>query len=481
MATIQTVALPTFPLDRFEPVIGAARVARFKAIGEQGKEKFAGRVIWNVNSTATGGGVAELLHGLLPYARGAGVDARWLVIEGDPEFFAITKRIHNGLHGLIMPERPPGKKEHSHYREVSRRNAEALCEIISPGDMVILHDPQTAGLVSALMAHGALVLWRCHIGHDDHKGVIVETWEFLRPYVEGAHAFVFSRGAYAPPWIDQTRTHTVAPSIDPFSAKNQSLDQETVHAILGRIGLLESGASNGRAVFTRKDGTEGTVTRRADILTEGQMPGVDTPLVVQVSRWDRLKDMQGVMNGFAQHIDGVSDAHLALVGPDISGVKDDPEGADVLEECRAAWRALPETMRRRIHLVTLPMEDLEENGAMVNAIQRFAKVVVQKSLYEGFGLTVTEAMWKGRAIIASRVGGIQDQIVSGKHGLLVDDPKDLALFGEALRRLLTDAPYAEQLGHNAHRRAIANFLGVRQLAQYVGIFGDLLGKPKPVH
>lgn len=481
MATLQTVALSSFPIDRLEPAIGATRVAKFKEIGDLAKEKFAGRVIWNVNSTATGGGVAELLYGLLPYARGAGVDARWLVIEGDPEFFAITKRIHNGLHGLVMPERPPGKKEHPHYREVARRNAEALCEMISPGDMVILHDPQTAGLVSALVAHGALVLWRCHIGHDDYEGVIDETWEFLRPYVGDAHAFVFSRGTYAPPWIDQARTHTVAPSIDPFSAKNQALDQRSVCAILGRIGLLDPGASNGRAVFTRQDGTEGTVTRRAEILTEGQMPGENTPLVVQVSRWDRLKDMPGVMNGFAQHIDGVSDAHLAVVGPDISGVKDDPEGAEVLEECRAAWRALPDDKRRRVHMVSLPMDDLEENGVMVNAIQRFAKVVVQKSLHEGFGLTVTEAMWKGRAIIASRVGGIQDQIVSGKHGILLDDPEDLAVFGEALRRLLTDAPYARQLGHNARHRALAHFVVVRQLAQYVDIFGDLLDKTSSAH
>ncbi|MFQ5457248.1 MAG: glycosyltransferase [Myxococcota bacterium] len=473
MAALKTVQLPAFPLDRFEPAIGAQRLARFKEIGEIARKKFAGRAVWNVNSTATGGGVAEILHGLLPYARGSGVDARWVVIEGDAEFFAITKRIHNGLHGLTVPEGPPGNKDRPHYEAIMKKNAEKLCQIISPGHMVILHDPQTAGLVSSLVQHGALVLWRCHIGHDDHEGVIDETWEFLRPYVKDAHGYVFSRGAYAPPWIDAARTSTVAPSIDPFSAKNQAMNRSTVLAIVRQTGLVEDGKGIGSPVFCRQDGTLGTITRRAEIMSDGHMPRSNTPLVVQVSRWDRLKDMLGVMEGFTAHVNGVSDAHLALVGPDISGVKDDPEGAEVLDECQAAWRALPDAKRGRVHLVSLPMDDLEENGAMVNAIQRFAHVVVQKSLYEGFGLTVTEAMWKGRAIVASQVGGIQDQIVNGKHGLLVGDPEDLDQFGALLRRLLTDSALAQRLGRNARRRAIAKFLGVRQLAQYVEIFSNI--------
>jgi trehalose synthase len=461
------------PLDRYESAIGEARTQRLREMATLARRTLAKRVIWNVNSTATGGGVAEILHALLPYARGAGIDARWVVVEGDSEFFAITKRIHNRLHGVTVPGEKLGEKEHAHYAAVLEENASRFRELVQPRDIVILHDPQTAGLVGPLRRAGATVIWRCHIGHEAHRGVVARTWEFLRRYVEDAHAFIFSRKAYAPPWIDARQLHIMAPSIDPFSAKNHPMSRATVHAIIRQAGLLNTSASNGIPSFSRWDGTQGTVVRRAEIVSEGQRPVLDTPLVVQVSRWDRLKDMMGVMRGFAQHIDGIPDVHLALVGPDVRGVQDDPEGEEVLDECLAVWRKLPESKRRRIHLVSLPMEDIEENAAIVNAIQRHAAIVVQKSLHEGFGLTVTEAMWKGRPILASRVGGIQDQIVDGTHGLLVADPNDLKSFGHALRRLLKDRPLAKRLGRNAQRRALSRYLGARQLIQYVELFAKI--------
>ncbi len=473
MSPLTLVEVPMLPLDRFESAIGEARTRRLREVAEQARHMLAKRVIWNVNSTATGGGVAEILHALLPYARGAGVDARWVVIEGNSEFFAITKRIHNRLHGVTAPGEKLGEKEHAHYAEVLEQNASRLQELLQPRDFVILHDPQTAGLVAPLRRTGAKVIWRCHIGHETHEGVVARTWEFLRRYMENADAFIFSRRAYAPPWLDSRPLHTVAPSIDPFSAKNHAMSRATVHAILRESGLLNAGATNGVPFFSRWDGTQGTVGRRAEIVSEGQLPTLDTPLVVQVSRWDRLKDMRGVMRGFAQHIDGIPDVHLALVGPDVRGVQDDPEGEQVLDECLNFWQKLSEAKRRRIHLVSLPMEDTEENPAIVNAIQRHATVIVQKSLHEGFGLTVTEAMWKGRPILASRVGGIQDQIEDGMHGLLVQNPTDLKGFGVALRRLVEDRALAKRLGRNARRRAISRYLGVRQLIQYVEIFAQL--------
>jgi trehalose synthase len=183
--------------------------------------------------------------------------------------------------------------------------------------------------------------------------------------------------------------------------------------------------------------------------------------------------MAGVMTGFAEHVDGAGNAHLLLAGPVVHGVADDPEGAVTFEKCIEVWRQLPHAERSRIHLACLPMRDADENAAIVNSIQRHAAVVTQKSVAEGFGLTVAEAMWKAKPIVASAVGGIVDQIVPGEHGLLIDDPRDLAAFGQSVRRLLDDPPYAEGLGENARHRAVAEFLGDRHLGQYAQLFAQL--------
>jgi len=195
-----------------------------------------------------------------------------------------------------------------------------------------------------------------------------------------------------------------------------------------------------------------------------------------VSRWDRLKDMSGVLEGFARRADALGNAQLALVGPNVAGVHDDPEGAEVFEACIRQWRALPHAVRRRVQLVCLPMSDRDENAAIVNALQRHAAVVVQKSLEEGFGLTVAEAMWKGRPVVGSAVGGIQDQLEDGRSGLLVADPRDLEAFGDALVRIFSDPALASRLGEAAHLRARTQFLGSRHLLQYAELFSLLLGQ-----
>ncbi len=474
MAKLTEVGVPPLPYERFAPLVGEERYGALAQVAEMASQAFAGRTVWNVNSTATGGGVAEMLTSLLAYARGAGVNARWLVIEGTPSFFAVTKRIHNGLHGVAGDGGPLGDAEHRLYETVLHENAEELGALVRPGDIVLLHDPQTAGLVRAVQDSGALAVWRCHVGHDDVNDIVERTWEFLHRYLEGADAFVFSRSVYAPDWMDgDGRLTIIPPSIDPFSPKNQDLDAATVRSILAHIGIITRAGDGGALTFTRRDGSPGRVDRFADVVRTGHSPLPDTPLVVQVSRWDRLKDMQGVMAGFAEYVDGLSDAHLALVGPNVSGVADDPEGGEVLDECIRSWRELPHSIRRRVQLVCLPMTDAEENAVMVNALQRHAAVVVQKSLHEGFGLTVAEAMWKARPIVASAVGGIQDQIVDGEHGLLLPNPLDLESFGVAVCRLLKDSAFAGQLAKNARERAVAQFLGSRHLIQYAELFTRL--------
>jgi trehalose synthase len=225
--------------------------------------------------------------------------------------------------------------------------------------------------------------------------------------------------------------------------------------------------------FTRRDGSPGRINRRVDVLQTGPPAPLDAQLVVQVSRWDRMKDMPGVMSGFAHHVDSSLGAHLLLCGPAVTGVADDPEAAEVLNECIAAWRQLPHATRSRIHLACTPMTDPDEAASIVNAIQRHAAVVVQKSLAEGFGLTVAEAMWKERPIVASAVGGIADQIDHGEHGLLLDDPADLHAFGAAVERLLRDPDETARLAHNARQHALTEFLGDRHLEQYGRLFEQL--------
>ena len=202
------------------------------------------------------------------------------------------------------------------------------------------------------------------------------------------------------------------------------------------------------------------------------IPG-DSPLIVQVSRWDRLKDPIGVLRSFAEHCRHPK-AHLLLAGPSVAEVADDPEGADVLADVRGERDRMPTDVRARVHLACLPMDDIEENAAMVNAIQRRADVVLQKSLAEGFGLTVAEAMWKARPVVASRIGGIQDQIVDGESGLLVDDPADLAGAAEAIDSLLGNPERAAAIGSAARERVRESFLGTRHLVQYFRLIEKML-------
>src|SRR4051812_11640166 len=243
-----------------------------------------------------------------------------------------------------------------------------------------------------------------------------------------------------------------------------------VDRILVHVGLLHGQIEpGGFPVFRRTDGSPGRVDRHADILQSGPPPSADAPLVVQVSRWDRAKDMAGVIEAFATHLPNHDDAHLLLAGPTVSGVQDDPEGGQVLQECMAIWQSLPHSVRGRVHLACLPMQDLEENAAIVNALQRHAAVVTQKSLAEGFGLTVVEAMWKARPVVASAVGGISDQVVHGETGFLIEDPHDLNGFAAGISRLLSDPELAAQFGKAGQRRSRELFLGDVHLERWADL------------
>ncbi|HEX4830869.1 MAG TPA: hypothetical protein VH478_07240, partial [Trebonia sp.] len=375
------------PLDRLAGLLPEAQAARLERKLAGAAAALAGRAVWNISATAAGGGVAEMLYTSVGYLRAAGIDARWYVLDGDEEFFAVTKRLHNAVHGVGDPS-SLGPAAHSVFQRARDRYLPGLRSMIRSQDLVVLHDPQAAGLVGPLRRAGVRTAWRSHIGRDEPNEQSRAGWDFLRPYVEDANAFIFSREQHAPGWIPPERVWVIPPSIDPLSGRNRPIPRAQCNEILARAGLLSVGGA------PPAPGIQGAPA-----------PGPGARLVVQVSRCDRLTDMVGVMTGLAQ-ADPPRDVHLMLVGlagPSVAGVSDDPEGAEVLAECVAAWHELPGVVRDRVSLASIPMDDLAENAAIVNAVQRHAAVVVQKSIAEGSGLTVAEAMWKAKPVLATAV------------------------------------------------------------------------------
>jgi trehalose synthase len=469
MTRPELISPPRRSLADLGQVIGAERLRVLLAGAEDLRRRLRGRSIWQVNSTAVGGGVAEMLQVLMGYLADAELPVYWLVAGGDPEFFGVTKRIHNRLHGAASgPELTA--EDSALYAQRTAANAAAVGELIRPGDLVILHDPQTAGMAPGLAKLGATVIWRCHLGSDRRTPVSDAAWEFLRPFLLSAAASVFSLARYRPAYLPADRSAVIPPSIDPDAPKNADLDPSTVRAVLGAAGVL-AGGETGQARFTRRDGRIAEVTRTAKILAD-ELPDPGEPMLVQVSRWDRLKDMTGVLTAFAERVAPAGPGWLVLAGPQVEGVSDDPEGAQVYAECQAVWQSLPRPARRRTMLASLPMEDVDENAIMVNALQRYAVVIAQKSLAEGFGLTVTEAMWKRRAVVGSAVGGIRDQLADGR-GVLVE-PSDAAGFAAAVRRLLDDPAEADRLGTAAHDFVHREYLGDRHLLRWADLVSRFL-------
>jgi trehalose synthase len=469
MADPKFVPIPTHPLERFRPLLGDD-YAEIERVAGWAQQTFAGRAIWHVNSTARGGGVAELLHCLLPYARDAGVDVRWVVLREAPEFFAVTKRLHNHLHGDPGDGGPLDEAAKQLYERTLQANVDALGPQMQRGDVVYLHDPQTAGMVKGLCERGLEVVWRCHVGIDHPNDLARGAWDFLRPTLEPADAYVFSRREYIWDGLDKSKVWLMPPVIDPFSPKNQELDPAIVSGILKEIGVIPDGLE-AVPVYLRADGSPGRVERPATIMQDEPIPD-HARLVAQVSRWDRLKDPHGLLQ-ILEHLDD-PDLHLVLAGPDTGAVSDDPEGIAVYGDVAETWRRLDPPHRRRAHLVSLPMHDPDENATMVNAIQRRADIVVQKSIAEGFGLTVAEAMWKQRPVVASRVGGIQDQVVDGKTGFLIDDPHDLDACAKAIERILADPQLAREMGEAGRQRVIDRYLAVHRLREYVDLLAALI-------
>jgi trehalose synthase len=449
MLTVAPAPAPDPRVDALFDLIGPARSDRLRRAADGLRARLAGGTLWQVNSTAAGGGVAELLHVVLPLYRALGVPVGWLVVGGDERFFAITKRIGVMLYGGTGG--PLGAAERADYDRVLEANAAAARAVVGPRDVLLLHDFQTTGLANLLDGAVSATYWRCHVGVDEPNEPSTVAWRFLEPLLEKVSGTVFSVPEHVPAFLRDRPGTVLPPNVSPFSAKNCDLAPADVAACLAWCGLRP-----GPAVPVAVSTPDGPVRLRHPVrLVADRPPAPGEPLVIQVSRWDRLKDMHGVLAAFAG---GVADGYLALVGPDPAAIPDDIEQAGWYQRCVSEREALPRQVRARTALLCLPMDDLAENAVLVNALQRAADVVAQKSLAEGFGLTVTEAMIKGRVVAASAVGGIRSQLRHGETGLLAPDPTDLPAFGALLVGALDGTVDRAAIGARARTRVLDRYL-----------------------
>lgn len=388
-------------LKDYEGVVGPEVIEELHVVAERVRHSR----LQNINSTPVGGGVAEILTRMVPLLRELGVQASWEVIKGDQAFFNVTKTFHNALHGKA-------EEITDEMLEIYRANTEMnLREMNFSGDIIIIHDPQPAGLILRKKEIGRKWLWRCHI---DVSAPNPRVWNFLKPYVEQYDASIFSMPDFAQELpIPQ---FMVAPSIDPLSDKNKELEKSYIDGVLEKYHL-----------------------------------DPERPIITQISRFDRLKDPLGVIAAY-RLVKKRYDCQLVLAG---GGASDDPEGEAVLREVREKAANDPD-----IHVLLLPpFSDLE-----INALVRGSTVVMQKSIKEGFGLTVSEALWKKKPVIGGAVGGIKLQIINGVTGFLVHSHEGAA---QRTMQLLADRKRCEQMGENGYQHIKQNFLLTRHVKDYM--------------
>ena len=394
-------------IDKYRPIVGDQVIEELFLIAE----KLKGKSIQNINSTASGGGVAEILIRMIPLMKDLGVDVFWDVIKGDDRFFEITKRIHNALHGVNT------SLTHGDYNHFLKVNQQNLDNISNWADIVFVHDPQPIAMIKKKRKLKNKWVWRCHV---DFSKPQKDVWNFLKKFIEKYDASVFSAPAFARKL--NLRQILISPSIDPLSDKNKDLDIEFIDSILNKFGIDK-----------------------------------EKPIVTQVSRFDYLKDPIGVIKAYKLVKNNI-DCQLVLAGGTAS---DDPEGLRVLDEVRHEA-----AMDKDIFIIDLPSDSHLE----INALQRASTVILQKSLKEGFGLTVTEALWKEKPVIAGAVGGIPLQVVHKYSGILTYTVDGTAYW---IKQLINEPSYAKRLGQNGKRHVKNNFLITRHIQDYLLLFLSL--------
>ncbi|MBA3015283.1 MAG: glycosyltransferase [Desulfobulbaceae bacterium] len=394
-------------LSSYEGVVSASVISQLRQLGD----RLSGKKVVHVNSTKEGGGVAEILDWMVPLMRDIGLDAQWEVISGNGDFFPVTKKFHNGLQGFPVTI---SDQEWQIYREVNEDNAIRLRPILEDADLVVIHDPQPAGLLGLCPNRRGKWIWR---GHIDVSRPARSVWRGLLPFVSGYDASIFSMPQFAQPLPHPQ--FLISPSIDPLSPKNMDLDAEELATVRHRYNL-----------------------------------DPDKPLLVQISRFDRFKDPLGVIAAY-RLVRAIQPVQLVLAG---GGASDDPEGKEVLDEVMEAAAGDPD-----IHVLLLPADA----HRTINALQRLADIVIQKSTREGFGLTVTEGLWKGKPVIGGDVGGIRLQVVNYHTGFLVNTPEGAA---HRIRFLLHHDSLRNSMGDEAREFVREYFLLTRQLREYLTMF-----------
>jgi len=393
-------------LAAYEAIAGSPAVTQLRRLGE----KLAGFRIVHVNSTREGGGVAEILEWMVPLMVDIGLDASWEVVHGNPRFFEITKKLHNALQGRAVDV---PKKEWRLYQDVNEENADRLRPLLAEADAVIIHDPQPAYLLKLCPDRKGKWIWRAHI---DISRPFRPVWKVLRTIVAGYDASIFSMAEFAMPLPHPQ--FLVPPSIDPLSEKNRELELSEQDGVRAEFGI-----------------------------------DPERPLLVQVSRFDRFKDPIGVIRAY-QLVRKVAPVQLVLAG---GGATDDPEGKEVLDDVMEAAEGDPD-----IHVLLLP----SNAHKTINALQRIADIVIQKSTREGFGLTVTEGLWKGKPVIGGDVGGIRIQVTNHHTGFLVNTYEGAA---HRIRYLLQHPKRAMEMGNAAREFVRENFLLTRHLRDYLAL------------
>jgi len=399
-------------LDEYMPIIGQGVLDDLRALAE----KLKGKTIQHINSTAVGGGVAEILTRMVPLFQELNVNTRWDVIKGGDKFFEVTKKFHNALHGRVEEIT---EADFTAFMETSIKN---MNEMQSFGDIVYVHDPQPIALIQKKADNKWI--WRCHVDVSNPDRTV---WEFLYSFIARYDAAVFSSPEFSPKL--PIRQFLISPSIDPLSDKNKELSEVEINAVLEKYHI-----------------------------------GRNKPIITQISRFDRLKDPVGVIEAYRE-VKKYIDCQLILAG---GGAPDDPEGIKVYEETKEKAGN-----DKDIHILLMPQNDIE-----INALQRASTVIIQKSLKEGFGLTVAEALWKGKPVVASAVGGIPLQIKHKYSGLLCHSVEGATF---ALKQFLNSPAYAKKLGENGREHIKNNFLITRHLKDYMLLFLSLYHKEDVVY
>jgi trehalose synthase len=391
-------------LDDYIPLLGGPEIDELRALAG----RLQGRTVQMVNSTAMGGGVAEMLNQLVPLLKELGLNIRWDVITGGNDFFEVTKAFHNALHGGQYEARPENFQTFLAYNELNRQRLQFDSEF------TVIHDPQPVALIDARANRTGHWIWRCHIDLSRPNLVV---WEFLEPFISRYDGALFS----SPEFTRQLPIpqYLFYPCIDPLSEKNRHLEPESVRGVLERFSI-----------------------------------DPERPILAQISRFDRLKDPTGVVRAY-QLVKRYFDCQLVLAG---GGAADDPEGGVVLEEVRNLAASDPD-----VHILDLPPWSALE----INALQRASTVIIQKSLREGFGLTVTEALWKKKPVVASAVGGIPAQVIHKHTGLLAHSVEGTAY---QVRFLLSNPGLAQKLGEQGHEHVREHFLITSNLKRYLALF-----------